>query len=320
MVRPFWQLLRRYPQVPQVALDEVAGYDSGRRMPIALAQEMLRGAVALTQEDNLGLLAARETEMGSFEVLEYVASSAPTWREALETIFRYSHLMNEAADFRLEEHNGKAHVILASTIPLERVGVDFQTAAFLIAVQRWLQPPPSEAEVWFTYPRPPDTSEHERTFGDARIVFDAPWNGFVFDAARLETRLATNDPSLHRVLREHADRLLVELAPGDSMVQRVRAHILESLAKGPVSAAETAALMHVTRRTLTRRLRQEGTSFTELLEDVRRGSATHYLQTTDYSVEDIAFLLGFSGASPFVRAFKRWTGQSPQAYRRAHRS
>jgi AraC-like DNA-binding protein len=150
-------------------------------------------------------------------------------------------------------------------------------------------------------------------------VFDAPFSGFVFDAARLDTKLASGDPSLHGVLRQHAERLLAELAQGDGLVERVRAQVLATLKDGPVAAEDVAAQMGVTRRTLTRRLAQHGTSFTALLEEVRRQAATHYLRNTDHSIEDVAFLLGFSESSPFVRAFKRWTGLAPAAYRRASR-
>jgi AraC-like DNA-binding protein len=318
MLRPFLKLLRQQPQIPSAALDELEAVAAERRIPIAQAQELLRGAVALTGDQDLGLRAARATEVGAFEVLEYAAASAPTWRAALETIFRYSHLMNEAADYRLEVVGSKAHVVLHSTVPLTRAGLDFQSAAFHVAVARWQDPASPELEVWFAHEAPADLGEYRATFGTSQLIFGAPWNGFVFDAARLDTKVPSDDPSLHRVLRQHADRLLAELAPGDSLVERVRGHILSTLRGGPASAEDTAARLRMTRRTLTRRLSQEGTSFSALLEDVRRHTAVHYLQTTEHSVEDIAFLLGFSESSPFVRAFKRWTGMAPMAYRRAH--
>jgi AraC-like DNA-binding protein len=73
----------------------------------------------------------------------------------------------------------------------------------------------------------------------------------------------------------------------------------------------------MTRRTLTRRLAQEGTSYSELLKEARYQTALHYLQHSRHSVEDIAFLVGFSECGPFARAFKRWSGVSPADYRRA---
>ena len=107
VVRPFWKLLRRYPQIPSQLIDEAEATPPDQRVPVAQGQALLEGAVALTGDPNLGLLAARATELGAFEVLEYVAVSAPTWRAAIECVFRYSHLMNEAADFRLEIEGGK---------------------------------------------------------------------------------------------------------------------------------------------------------------------------------------------------------------------
>jgi len=320
MVRPFWSLLRRYPQVPRELLAGADAAPEDLRVPVAAGQAFLQNMVELTGEPDLGLLAARETKLGMFDVLEYAAASAPTWRAAMETAFRYSHLMNEAAAFRIEQADGKAHLVLHSTVPLTRAGIDFQSAAFHVAATRWVQPSLPELEVWFTYPEPRDVAAHRATFQGARLRFGAPWNGFVYDARRLNTRLASADPSLHRVLREHAERLLAELAPGDGLVAQVRAQVLSTLKQGPLAAPAVAAEMGVTRRTLTRRLRQQGTTFTALVEDVRRGAALHYLASTDHTVEDIAFLLGFSESSAFVRAFKRWQGVSPMAHRRALRS
>ena len=320
MVKPFWTLLRRYPQFPGALLDRAETTPDDTRVPVALGQQFLQNAVELTGEPNLGLLAARETKVGTFDVLEYASASASTWRAAAETAFRYSHLMNEAADFRIEVADGKALLVLHSTVPLTRAGVDFQSAAFHVTAMRWIDPQPPELEVWFTHAEPGDLGEYRKTFGGAKLRFSAPWNGFVYDASRLDTKLASGDPSLHRVLRDHAERLLAELAPGDGLVEQVRGQVLSSLKDGPVAAVDVAAKLGVSRRTLTRRLRQQGTSFSELFDEVRQKAAIHYLQSSDHTVEDIAFLLGFSESSAFVRAFKRWQGVAPMGYRRAQRA
>lgn len=316
MARPFWTLLARYPQVPREALEGTDAAPDDLRLSVPDGQRFLHQMTELTGEPDLGLLAARETKLGAFDVLEFVAFSAPTWRAALETLFRYIHLMNEAADFRIETVGDQARIVLHSTVPLTRAGIDFQSAALHIATTRWFGQQPPELEVHFTYAEPDDVSQHRAVFGDAELVFDAPWNGFIFGAFHLEKKLTSADPSVHQVLRDHADRLLQKLAPGDSLVERIRAQLLESLKEGPLTAEAVAASMGITRRTLTRRLRQEGTSFTELLEDIRHQAALHYLDTTDHSLDDIAFLVGFSESSAFVRAFKRWQGASPTAYRR----
>jgi AraC-like DNA-binding protein len=320
LAKPFWKVMRRYPQISSALLDQLDATPLDARLPVVTGQELLRNVVELTGEQNLGLLAARETELGGFQVLEYAAASAPTWGAALQTLFRYSHLVNSAADFRLERVGNKAHVILHSTVPLTRAGTDYQSAAFHVAVSRWQQPHVPELEAWFPHPQPADVSEYRATFGAARLVFGASFCGFVFDAARLDTPLASNEPSLHGVLREHADRLLAEIAPAAGLLGEVRSHVLSTLRGRPASATETAEKLGMTRRTLTRRLRQEGTSFTAVLDEARHRTAVHYLESTHHSIEDIAFLVGFSEPSPFVRAFRRWTGMAPMAYRRSRRS
>jgi AraC-like DNA-binding protein len=305
--------------MPKEAVDRAEAENSEGRISVALSQQLLQTCVQLTGDENLGLLAARETELGGFDVLEYVAFSAPTWRVALETVFRYTRVLNEAADFKLEVVGDKAHIMLLSTVALSRAGTDFQSAAFHVTTSRWLDRWAPELEAWFTHAAPKDLSVYEATFRGARLVFGAPWSGFVYDAARLGTPLASGDPALHQVLRRHAEHLLSLLAPGDGLVDRVRAHILATMGGQQARAEDTAAHLGLSRRTLTRRLQHEGTSFLALLDDVRHQSATHYLLTTDHSVEDIAFLLGFSESPPFVRAFKRWTGMAPSAYRRMRR-
>jgi AraC-like DNA-binding protein len=276
--------------------------------------------VDLTGEQDLGLIAARETAVGAFEALEFASFSAPTWRASIETAFRYARVMNEAADFRMQIEGDRAHLVLHSTVPLTRAGIDFQTAAFHVAASRWITEKLPELEVWFTYPEPQELREHRAVFGEAALRFAAPWNGFVYAARRLDTRLPSADPSLHAVLRAHAERMLASLAPGDSLVEQVRAQVLATLKDGPLAAVDVAERMGITRRTLTRRLQKEGTSFTHVLDDVRKQAALHYLDTTDQSVEDIAFLLGFSESSAFVRAFKRWQGVAPASYRRSGRA
>lgn len=319
LVRPFWNALRMYPQFPPAFFEAADKTPDDTRIPVRAGQEFLANAVKLTGEPNLGLIVARSTKLGAFDVLEYAAGSAPTWQAAGETAFRYIRLMNEAANFRLEVQGDKACFILDSTVELTRVGIDFQSAAFHVASARWVDPLPPELEAWFTYPEPDRIDEHRATFRGVNLRFNAPWNGFRYDAARLSTKLASADPALHRVLRDHAEQLLAKLAPGDSLVEHVRAQVLASLKTGPLGAEDVAKRLGFTRRTLTRRLQQERTTFSDVLEGVRKEAAVHYLEASDNTVEDIAFLLGFSESSAFVRAFKRWQGVAPAAYRRSAR-
>jgi AraC-like DNA-binding protein len=175
---------------------------------------------------------------------------------------------------------------------------------------------PPELEVWFKHEEPGDVSAYRAIFAHAKLVFGAAFDGFVSNATLLDEPMPTANASLHGVLRAHAEHLLAEYASSENFVERVSADILGSLRAGGSTAEGTAARLGMTRRTLTRRLAERGTSYSELLKEARYRTAMHYLRHTAHSVEDIAFLLGFSECPPFIRAFKRWSGYPPLAYRK----
>lgn len=320
LVRPFLRVLQQNPSFPKVLIESLEAADPAHRMSVATAQELFRGAIEITGDVDLGLRAARASDIGDYEVVEYAAGCAATWRAALEVVFRYCHLMNEAAEFRLEVHGDKAHIILGSSVALRRQAADFQSAAIFVAAGRWLTPHPQDVAVWFAHPAPEDLTQYRVTYGEHAVEFDKPWDGFVFDASLLDSPMLRADASLHRVLRDHAERLLAELATDDSLLQQVRGDIMASLQSGDLGVETTARRLHMSRRTLARQLKQQGTSFSALLEESRRELATRLLTTTQRTAEEIAFLLGYADSAPFARAFKRWTGMAPLEYRNRNRS
>ena len=245
-----------------------------------------------------------------------MAMSAETWRAANEIACRYARVLNDASHFRFQVIGDKSQLVLGSTVPLHPAVADYQLAAYHLAIQLRVNEMPPELEVWFRRPLPDAISRYQVLFAGAKLVFGAPFDGFVSDAWRLDTKLPTANPSLHRVLRDDADHLLAQRASGNGLVERVSADILANLKHGDATAERTAARLGMARRTLTRQLAASGTSFSSLLKEARHRAAIHDLQNSDYSVEDIAFLLGFSECSPFVRAFQRWTGHSPLKYRK----
>jgi AraC-like DNA-binding protein len=317
LVRPFVRLLRNERiDAPGIAARLAALEASGRRMPVSALMNLVTELVETTHDPYLGLRTALYTELGDFEVLEWVAMSAETWRAANEAACRYARVLSDSCDYRFEVCGDKVHLMLGSTVPLHPVTADYQLAAYHLAIQLRVQRPPSEFEVWIKHAAPADLAPYRAVFPTAELVFGAAFDGFVTPAKGLVEPLPTASPTLHRVLRAHADHLLAALAPGDSLVERVSADILETMREGNASAKRTASRLGIARRTLTRQLGERGTSYSRLLKEARYRTAIHYLCHTTYSVEDIAFLLGFSECPPFVRAFKRWSGHPPFEYRK----
>jgi AraC-like DNA-binding protein len=175
-------------------------------------------------------------------------------------------------------------------------------------------------EVCFCHAAPADARAYAQVFGErATLRFEQPACGFVLPAVALDTLLPTADPHLHDLVTKHADLLLAELPVAESFTARVRELVTAGLPNGTAGAPHVASALHVSSRTLARRLEEEGTSFKDLTEQIRKNLALRYVGQTDLAFSEVAFLLGFSQTTAFHRAFKRWTGQTPLDYRRARR-
>jgi AraC-like DNA-binding protein len=178
---------------------------------------------------------------------------------------------------------------------------------------------PADLEVWLMGTPPADTSDYVRAFAPARIHFASSFSGFSFDARHLGAPLRATDPKLHEVMRKHMELVLGTLPQLQSYTERVRSLLIRELSGGNATAVHLARLMHTSLSTLGRRLEAEGTTFSAILEDLRRRLALGYLASRQLSVPEVALLTGFSQATAFHRAFRRWTGKTPLQYRRERR-
>jgi AraC-like DNA-binding protein len=136
-----------------------------------------------------------------------------------------------------------------------------------------------------------------------------------FDAGLLDRPIPRADACLFGYLAKRADDLLARLPAYANATQRVRADIGAMLARGEPRLETIARAMAVSARTLHRRLAREGSRFSTLVDEVRRERALVLLEDRTLSCSEIAFLLGYAEPAVFFRAFKRWTGMSPHAYR-----
>jgi AraC-like DNA-binding protein len=148
----------------------------------------------------------------------------------------------------------------------------------------------------------------------SHIEYATDRNCITFVRSDIMEPLATANAELARVNDEQAETYLatfIDVSAAHEVVSR----IVERLPDGPPSQSQIAAAMHVSNRTLQRKLKDEGTSFIDLLQDARLNLARKYLAQPQRSIVEIAYLLGFSEPSTFSRAFKRWTGSAPAEYR-----
>ncbi len=166
----------------------------------------------------------------------------------------------------------------------------------------------------FKHAEPRYRAEHERVF-QAPVVFGSHWNAMLIDAEFLSLKQPPVNRYVFGVLSERADALLKSLENSRTMRGRVESLLMSILHTGDTSMDMISGKLGVSRRTLYRHLKDEGVTFEQLLDELRHKLALHFMSGKRVSVNETAYLVGFSDPAAFSRAFKRWTGASPRAVR-----
>jgi AraC-like DNA-binding protein len=319
LLRPFVRLMRGDPRFPAAMLGNLDAIDEDERIPVAAAHALLREAIAVTGDEALGLLAGAELSLKDIGVLGYAMASATDLDEALHVGARHMRLVSDAVDVGVVRRHGSAEVRFSCRMALPRAVADYMVCATL---RSWAQASTRltspETRVCFLHAAPADLEPYARAFPSQQVLFSAPYLGFAMPEAWLKEPLAQADAGLHAVLRRSAELLLAQLPPVESVSERVRLMLIAELASGRFGIEYTAKQLHLGPRTLARRLEAEGTSFSELLDALRHGLAKRYLCEHDMAIPDIALLTGFAQTTGFYRAFRRWTGMTPNEYRHHH--
>jgi AraC-like DNA-binding protein len=291
--------------------------DPDARIPHELAIAVWREASRASADDAFGIHTAEQIRPGAFDVLDYATRSSSTLGEAFVRLARYHRLLHDVAVVRLEVDGDRAeltHSLPEAAGVLPRHPVEFIVAAWLVVARQATGRDFAPLEVRFRHARPAGLAEHERLFR-APVRFDQPVNGLMLDRSLLELPLVRADPGLCAVLERRLTELLEKMPRPQSFSARVREAVAKDHSMTAASADEVARKLHMSRRTMQRMLATEGTTFTKLVDALRRDLATRYLGEPAIAIAEVAFLLGFSEASAFHRAFKRWHGVTPALYR-----
>jgi AraC-like DNA-binding protein len=165
-------------------------------------------------------------------------------------------------------------------------------------------------------PDPQNVAMREELFG-CSVLFGQAENAIIAMRSAIEAANPRADSTLHRIVLRHAAELVARLPVRKQFSDQLREHIVGHLRGGPPSIERIGELVHMSPRTIHRRLAEENISYRDVVDEVRRDLARGYLQESELSLGEIAFLLGFSHVNAFHRAFRRWTGQTPAEARSA---
>jgi AraC-like DNA-binding protein len=296
-------LLARYG-LTKSALD-----DPTARAPYDFMLDLLELARGVTQNEQLGLFGAK-LDGGTLDVLEFMSRTSLCVLDALQRMTRYQQLLHEPCDCKLVHQADGLSVYIGAKdgLRLTPIIVDFFMASLFLALHK-LRLPLAGSEVFFARPEPTDSREYAALF-QVPVHFAARANYVLFPEALLQQRLPGADPVLCALLEQHAQRLVAMLPNGTHFSGRVRNELARELRGGEPSQTQIARALGVSPRTLRRRLAEEGTSFNAQLDELRRELALTLLRDHPLQAEEAAFVLGFSEASAFRRAWRRWTGET----------
>jgi AraC-like DNA-binding protein len=248
----------------------------------------------------------------------YVASAAKDIDEALALYARYFRIVNEAVRLKLtRKPDGLAVKIEFVSLPrhLARQTAEFGMAALLkclrVIAGRNIHP----TEVSFAHTRTSGRREFERFYG-CPVEFGASSDLFEFSNDVLAAPLLTADPKLLKALEPFCDMAAKERHTAAGTLRAAVENEVEKLLPHGKAKKETVAkAVALKERTFSRRLADEGTTYEEVVDQLRRSLALQYVKEPSMSVSQIAWLLGYEGSTSFNHAFRRWTSQSPSAAR-----
>jgi AraC-like DNA-binding protein len=288
------------------------------RIPRPALLAILRALAPLTNEPGAGFLSATFLRAESFDLLEYIARTSDTLRDAIEVVNRFAPICDDSASFRLEG---------CGDMLLWRLDMDWPddvrpaVLQYLWAVlgalgARVLGAQVPAEEVWFAHAAPASLRMYEQALR-AKVRFNAPCDGALFRPEVLSQSTKTRDPALANLLRRTAENELAKLDRPESLHSQLASTLQSEIEHGNCSLERVARRLGTTPDSLRRRLRAERTSYRILLAEARLTAARGYLTRRSLPLSEVASRLGFRSASSFFRWFKERTGQTPANYRAA---
>lgn len=283
----------------------------------------------LTPDEYFGLWRALEAEVGpdlplkvaravSLEVFDpaiFAATCSPNLNVAAERIARHKRLLGPLRIRIDRDALGTTITYLWPSHPTPPASLQVMDLLFWVSLTR-LTTRTEVSPIRMTAPEPPADGEAYHRYLGVGIRHGAQAS-ITFSAADAERPCLTANEAMWAFFEPELRRRLAELDRDASMTERVRAVLLEQLPAGQASVEAVAAELAISPRTLQRRLKKEGTSFQAVLSETRESLARHYLTQPDMPAQEISFLLGYEDPNSFYRAFRAWTGQTPEQARLA---
>jgi AraC-like DNA-binding protein len=254
------------------------------------------------------------TPLGAYPLIDYLVITSETVADGVRQLARYLRLSSSPVTLTLDEAADPIRVHMTSS---SAFAIEHQAALMVVHLRRETDGRFNASSVSFQHV-PDDTVAFERKLG-CPVHVSASWNGISISPDMWRIPLRRRDAVLRQVLESHADAIAAALPSRVGLADQVQRVLAGRINGGDNSIGAVARQLGVSARTLQRRLTSEGVSFQALVDDARKAAAERYLSDSNLALGEVAYLVGYSEPAPFHRAFKRWFGITPDAYRRRDR-
>jgi AraC-like DNA-binding protein len=305
---------RRFAMQMGIASIEIP--DARTRLPSALLDGAFERAAELIPDPAFALRAAECWHPSHLGPLGYAWLSSSSLRTALKRMARFTHIIGQRMFSRNSDEPGGLRFTYdhgRGDTQIGHIMADFDLSLVVSMCRINYGPDLAPDAVTLRRPTPANVRPYEEFFG-CPVEFGASIDSLLLARHVADKPLPTSNHELATTFDAILSKQLVELGSGD-LLTRCKAWLLQELTSGEPSEIDLARAMGLSSRTLQRKLAERDMTYRSVLEAVRYDLAMRYLDDPNKTVTDITFLLGFSEQSAFTRAFKRWSGSAPTAYR-----
>jgi AraC-like DNA-binding protein len=300
----------------RVGVDSSQLGDGNARYRLSEMTKLWAAAVDETNNPCFGIEVGKIWNPTTFHALGFAWLASHSLKDALQRLARYSRIVNNSLSVSLEPHGTHLHFIMDTSEEDREVHYAARDAGLVAVVKmcRMLCGDSfSPVEIHVARERSSCGDMLEKFVG-APITYSSEKNLTLFDRMQAEQRLATGNSELAKVNEEVALKYLTTVDK-NSIVMLVKSKLIELMPEGQITEDRMADQLNMSLRTLQRRLADENTSFSDIYKSIRQELAGEFIQDSQMSMSEIAYLLGFSEQSNFTRAFRRWYGTSPSEAR-----
>ena len=310
--------LERSWLLEQAQLSEEDLVDPDSRVQAGKHIQLWRVVLDAVEDRDLGIRLGSAIRAKDVGLVGYTMLHSATLGDALARLVRFGRIIDETYPPEVRVQRGET-MYRVEPLPEQRLSMerlaDFDLAGLLAVLRELAGVEIVPAAIHFPYRSPSSDLTTFRSFFGGELLFDQPDIALVFKNQTLRLPVRTADPALGTYLDQLAENVVETLAPGGSMSDKVERALWAEIKDGRPQLDSVAKALAMSPRTLQRRLREEETSFAELLDRFRHEMSLQLLGDRELAIYEIAYLLGYSEPSTFYRAFRRWTGASPQEVR-----